>query len=289
MHLSVIGLLALAPLTAMSPVARDSVPNAVPASVPRVDGYTIAMRVTTTEAGNNPVQLTLKVAGDRVRIEMDGMMAAMGGGRGMGGMGGGEMGRGAFMLLQEGGKVAMILPSMPNPMGGGTGMGISLDVSAMTGGMGMGVPEASDVNVQVEDLGAGESIQGFPTRKYRLKQTYTTTGRGGGAQDVTTDVWMTTSIVGADAALRRFSESFASQYTAGSNARGVVDALSAKMPQGFPMKSVATERRGNSSVVTTMEVTELSKASFAAGDFEVPPTIQLIDMSAMMGGRGRGR
>jgi hypothetical protein len=284
MQLSALGLLTLVSLAALPLGDRD----ATPVPVPRVDGYTIAMRVTTTDAAADPVQMTLKVAGGSLRIEMDGIAASMGGGRG-GGSQADQMSRGAYMLLQDGGKVAMILPSMPNPMGGGMGMGVSMDVSALTGGMGMAVPEASNVNVDVEDLGAGESILGFPTRKYRLKQAYTTTGRGGGAQDVTTDVWMTTSISGADAALRRFSESFGSQYTAGSNARGVVDALSAKMPQGFPMKSVATERRGNGSVVTTMEVTELTKTAFSQSEFDVPSGIQLIDMNAMMGGRGRGR
>ena len=37
-----------------------------------------------------------------------------------------------------------------------------------------------------------------------------------------------------------------------------------------------------------LEVTQAGKTSFEESDFEVPPGIQVMDLGAMMGGRGRG-
>jgi hypothetical protein len=236
--------------------------------------------------------MTLKVAGDKVRLDLEdigSMMGGMGGGR-MSQMG--DMSKGAYILVQPNGKVAVIMPNAPNMRGGGTGMGISMDMSAMSSGMGMAVPEASDVKVVVEDLGSGGSIHGFPTRKYRIKQTYTATGGGAnspkGAQDVTSEAWFTTSIDGAVEGLKKFSESFGAQFGGGSSARGVVDELRGKMPQGFPLKMISTQVSGGKTTVTTMEVSQVTKTTFGPADLEVPSNIQLLDMSAMMGGRGRG-
>jgi hypothetical protein len=40
--------------------------------------------------------------------------------------------------------------------------------------------------------------------------------------------------------------------------------------------------------VGTVEVTKIDKTSFTNADFEVPAGLQVMDLSGMMGGRGRG-
>ena len=247
------------------------------------------MQISTDEAGSRgPANLTLKVAGDKMRVEMD-MSGMMGGGRGGGR--GGEMTAGAFMLLQPDGKVAVILPSMPNPMGGGMGMGMLMDLTAMRAGGrgGRGGPpiEVSDIKFDVTDLGAGEPILGHATHKYRFHETYKS-GSEATPHDVTSDAWFSTDLGGAEEGFRKFSESFGAQFGSGNAAKPLVDARRAKMPKGFPMKMVSTTAKAEGKTVTTMEVTRIGKMSFEASDFEVPAGIQVMDLGALMGGRGRG-
>jgi hypothetical protein len=204
----------------------------------------------------------------------------------MGGRAGGAMAEGAYMLLQDNGKIAMILPNMANPMGGGTGFGMTMDISSITGaarGRG-GMPEASDIQVDVADLGAGEAILGHPTHKYRITTKATVNGT---PSETVTDSWFATDLAGAEEGFKKFSKSFGAQFSGGA-AKGMQDAIASKMPKGFPLRSITNVTQSGKTSKTTMEVTQVGKATFEASDFEVPAGIQLMDMSGMMGGRGRG-
>ena len=199
---------------------------------------------------------------------------------------------GAFMLLQPAGNVAMPLPEMATPPSGGMGFGMVLDLASLQGGGrggrgGRGVPaDATDIQVTVDDLGAGEAILGHATRKYRIHETYAL--GSGGAQESTTESWFATDLAGAEEGFRKFSESFGAQFGSGNASKSLVDAKRAKMPKGFPLKSITTTAKPDGKTTTTMEATKVGKMSFDASDFEVPAGIQVMDLGAMMGGRGRG-
>jgi hypothetical protein len=245
-----------------------------------IDGYVIDMKITTE--GQTPpadIGMTLKVAGDKMRVEMD-LSRMMPGGGG----GNEEMMNGAYMLLQENGKMAMILPNMRNPMSGGTGFGMTMDISAIAGMAPQGgPPRANDVQVNVEDLGAGGQIAGHATRKYRIT---TKANVNGNPMETVSESWFATDLSGAEEGFKKFSSSFGAQFS-GNSAKEIQDAMMSKMPKGFPMRSVTEISEGSSKTKATMEVTRIEKSSFEGPEFEVPTGIQLMDMSGMMGGRGR--
>jgi hypothetical protein len=220
-------------------------------AVPRADGYTITMRVSPgTEA---PFTATFKTAGERMRLEAD--VSSIFGGRG------GAMMSGAYMLPKDDGKIVIVAPNVPN-MSGGTGMAMAMDLASMAGRMGGEPPKITDVTV--EDLGAGEAILGYKTHKYRVRQ-----------PDNTVEFWVA-DLPGTD--FKKFVTGFGARFS------GVDPRMAAKMPSGFAMKVVVT---GKDPVST--EVTRIEKTSFTDADFEVPAGMQVMDMSGMMGGRGRGR
>jgi hypothetical protein len=224
---------------------------------PRADGYVVMMKVTSGGEGNT---VTLKMAGEKMRLEGDvgGSMGSMG-----------NMGdtKGAFLLPTPDGKIVAVMPNMQNPMGGGMGFAVTIDVAALAGGR-RGAPPVN-VTPVIEDLGAGEKLIGHATRKYRIKDT-------GGSGYM--DIWLTTDLKGLD--FRKFVQAFGKQMS-GSDAR-----TWASVPEGFPLKTVTTSADNS---VTTMEVLSADKKSFAEADFEVPAGIQVLDLGGLMGGRGRGR
>jgi hypothetical protein len=221
-------------------------------STPRVDGYVITMRVS---GGPNAVgDVTFKTAGDKMRIEAD-ANSMMGGGRG------GLNAEGAYMLPGMDGNIIMVLPKMTNPMGGGTGFAVSVNPAGMMAARGAAPPPVGDVSI--DDLGAGESILGHATHKYRIKPAN---------PDEAVEVWIATDI---PLDYKKFASAFGARFT-GTDARMV-----AKIPNGFALKVVGK--------TGTMEVTKIDKASFDDSEFQVPAGIQVMDLSGMMGGRGRGR
>src|SRR5205085_12152457 len=115
----------------------------------------------------------------------------------------------------------------------------------------------------IEDMGAGETILGYKTHKYRIRQ-----------PDNTVEFWVA-ELPGTN--FKKFVTGFGAHFS------GVDPRMADKIPQGFALKVVVT---GKDPVTT--EVTKIEKTSFTDSDFEVPAGIQVMDMSGMMRGRGRG-
>jgi hypothetical protein len=263
-------LLAAVPLAVLPSVARD-----ISVAPPRVDGYVITMSGTSDMMGSSvPMTLTIKAAANKVRIEMD--MSAM-----MGANAGAEMMSGAFMLPQEDGRMAMILPNMQNPLGGGMGMGMIMDMQSMTGAMrDLGVSmQITDMKVNLENLGAGETILGRKTTKYRLTQTYQ---MGGKPYDGVSEIWTTADMRDAEAGLKKFQVTFGMNFVGAATSNEVKAELQAKTPPGFAMRTVVKMTTPEGTTNMKLEVTKAEKATFDAKEFEVPAGIQLMDMGQMM-------
>jgi hypothetical protein len=202
------------------------------------------------------------------------------------------------MLLRDDGKVTVVLPSQ--------GMAMAIDAQQMQGGMqmmrafGVEPPVVSNVTVDVTDLGAGEAILGFPTRKYRVRQQYsiTTSMRGQSRterHDDVSELWMTTAMPGFADGLEKFAETLGNAFGgAGQGASSeLAAAMAGKIPKGYPLKSVVksntTDANGQArTTTTTIEVLDVSKATLDASEFDVPAGIQVIDPMQMMRGRGSG-
>lgn len=266
-------LLALLPIAVLPNPTRDLSAR----QAPRVDGYVITMAVVAEGAGmTGPMQMTLKAAGSKLRIEMD-MSAVMGGA-------GGDMGpmmNGAFMLPQEDGRLAMILPNMQNPLGGGMGMGMIMDMQTMTGTLrDLGISmEITEMKVALEELGAGETIMGHKTKKYKMVQSYL---MGGKPYSGTTEFSMATDMTDAETGLKKFNDTFGKQFLGAATSKEVQAEMQAKTPPGFAMRTVVSMTTPDGPQTMKMEVTKAEKATIDEKDFEVPAGIQLMDMGAMM-------
>lgn len=265
-------LFAALPLAILPSVVQD-----VSLAPPRADGYVITMSITTEGAGMNaPLQMTLKAAGAKLRMEMD--FSAM-----MGGGGGAEsaMMSGVYVLPQDDGRMAMIMPNMQNPMSGGTGMGMIMDPQAMTSAarnLGAAVPTFSDLKMSVVDLGAGEAIAGRATRKYKVTQSYRIDDR---PFEGTTEVWMATDMADAEEALKKFG-AFGHQFVGAATSKDIQAEMDAKMPKGFALRTLVNMTTPDGPQSVRMETVKAEKATFDDKDFEVPAGIQLMDMAAMM-------
>ena len=265
----------------------------------RVDGYQITMKMTAempagempagTPAGPVQMDVVIKSTTDQLRVEMDFSKLASGGGGDMAAAG--AMMAGMYMLLRSDGKMVTVMPSM--------GMAMIADPSAILGGggglAGMGISTKVDTAagwLKITDLGAGERIAGYATRKFRAEVKYkeTVTVMGTTTADSTEsvyDLWVTTDASDALGALRKYSEKFGGSV--GSGNKEIFDAWTKKLPaNSVPLRTVGhmTTAKGKTSM--TLEVAEIKKATFEATDFDVPAGMQVMDMSAMMGGRGRG-
>ena len=247
MQLNTRALLGLIPATFVLPM-NTAVRTALPA-----DGYTITMKISSGGTANVG---TLKIAGDKMRLEAD-----VGSLMGRGGGGNAGMVAGAYMLPGADGKMIIVAPNAPN-MSGGTGMAISMDLAAMAARMGSTPPNVADATI--EDLGAGEPILGYKTHKYRVRQ----------GDNSTVEAWIA-DLPGID--FKKFATGFGARFS-GMDAR-----MAEKIPSGFALKVVMSGKDSG-----MIEVTKVEKTSFANADFEVPAGLQVMDLSGMMGGRGRG-
>jgi hypothetical protein len=266
-------LFAALPLAVLPSVVHD-----VSLAPPRVDGYVITMSITSEGAGMNaPINMTLKAAGTKLRMEMDfsAMMSAASGGVD------GAMMSGLYVLPQDDGRMAMILPNMQNPFGSGMGMGMIMDPQAMVGAVrdrGLSVPTFSDMKISVADLGVGESIVGRSTRKYKMTQSYLIDGK---QHEGVSEIWIATDMADAEVALRKFG-AFGNQFVGAATSKHVQAEMDAKMPKGFALRTLVTMTTPDGAQTVKMETVKAEKATFDDKEFEVPAGIQLMDMAAMM-------
>ena len=154
-----------------------------------------------------------------------------------------------------------------------------------------------DQSFSYEDLGAGETILGSKTHKYRLRQKYTMEMRVMGmrranTEESVTDHWIASSVKGVDdKAMRRWSKAF------GSGVKVTNPELAQQMEKfltesrgGMALKSVivATHSDGKKTETdtTTMEVVDVKAANHDAAIFTWPDSYTVTDMGQVLAGVG---
>lgn len=181
---------------------------------------------------------------------------------------------------------------------------VAMDPAALGGGMGamannpMVKMSVSDVSFRYKDMGAGEDILGYKTRRVRTWSTSTTSIKVTmlPEQKTTTtdssDMWIAT---GMDVDLRdveRWGRSFAMSMK---TSTPQVDAEMEKFfreygASGMPLKtvtwSVQTDKNGKTKATDeiTAEVTDLRIGAVDPSVFELPSDYEVMDMSKMMEG-----
>lgn len=196
--------------------------------------------------------------------------------------------KGTYMVVPGDARMLMVLPEEQqyyafNMEQLAAGMG-----SMMKAMGGMVKMTMSDVKIGVEDLGAGEKLHGYDTRRLRMTQSFTMTVSVLGRKTVTTSADTTESWVAP--ALKDVVNPFLRM----GNAAGAVDfgnpdyarqlkAANEKMAAGLPLRTVsravATDEKGKVTVTSmTMEVTNLQRGDVALAAFEIPPGYQEVPM-----------
>ncbi|HEY0972659.1 MAG TPA: hypothetical protein VGE02_16945 [Gemmatimonadales bacterium] len=220
-----------------------------------------------------------QVDGDRARVDLSsvkngGMMAS----------------EDAYVIVTDGGgRMIMVQPKERKYYSFTTEQMMAGMSGALKAAGGLLKMEMSNVKIDVEDLGAGEQIHGFDTRRLRMTQSLTMSVSVFGRKNVTTTTDTTTYWVAP--ALKQVQNPFLSS---GRSAAGMIDfgnpefraqlvAANAKLAVGAPLRtesrSVATDEKGKQSVtVTAMEVTKLERGDVPASVFEIPAGYEEVPM-----------
>lgn len=203
---------------------------------------------------------------------------------------GGMMGAGTYMITSSGkGTVTSVDPAKHQYMVIDIAqMGkAATDMQAAMGGMAK--IDIADVKVSLEDLGAGEPLDGYATYKYRLTQSYTMNMSVMGRtmrtpSSSTSDIWVAPQLdnimdpssrppsMAASGPMAELTTQLIAQY--------------AKMRKGLMLKRVTTTQGGtgmpvHTSTLTTT-ITNVKKASISPSVFEVPAGYTKVDMMDAM-------
>lgn len=277
-----------------------SIPLLFAAATPFADGmtYDFAIRSQSTRTGNKET-VTMSgrgtYAGDQAKIEITDAGAA-----GTTGMFGGK---GSYFIVKDGGKEMFLVdPSQKQYM--------AWDMAGLVGGMtkmmgamgGMVKMQMTDVHIDAQDLGAGETVQGYPTRHMRMVQNYTMTtsvfGRTSKTTNATTtEIYLSPTLKIANPFVTNSQAmSMTSDLFNNPDYKTQMMAAQAKMPKGgVPLKSVtttiSTDSKGKQeTTVSTMEMLNLHAGNIPASAFAIPKDYALVQMPSMTmaGGNGDG-
>jgi hypothetical protein len=235
-------------------------------------GYKYTVRVVVTE---NQQTLTAHVwaKGDKARVVLEG-----------GGANGSPLRHAGYLIARDSGKTIFMVDSTHRvyiPFGEGPG-------AMRPGAMGPAI-QASDVQVKAEELGTGEKILGYGTKRYRMTEDYTrTTGTRRARVHAVMEYWATRDLP-SYINPQFLSGLFAARSMARDDelSRQAAAAMRRLNP-GAVLKTVATttttEEGGTATQSTsTAEVTELAEAPVDDALLEVPPGYRMMTMPMPMG------
>ena len=278
-------------------VAAIALPLAFGAAVPLTDGmtYEFVMKSQSTRTGNKEVvQMRGRgtYAGDQAKIEILDASSTTGGSEMFGGKGG-------YFIVKGGGQeMYMVDPNQKQYM--------KWDIANMFAGMskmvnavgGMVKMQMSDVHIDAQDLGPGETLQGYPTHHVRMVQNYTLNvsvlGRSKKTTNQsTTDYYFAPSLRIANPFVSNSQQmAMMSQLDMFNNSDYMTQmkAANAKIPKtGVPLKTVttvvATDDKGKAeTTVTTMEMVNFHASNIPASAFAIPSDYKMVEMPNMSAG-----
>lgn len=284
--------------------AVAALPFVFAAALPVTDGmtYEFVMKSTSKQTKDKE-QITLRgkgtYAGDDAKLEILDAGLGAGGQESFGG-------KGTYFIVKDAGKeIYLVSPPDKTYM--------KWDIANMFAGMsklvnavgGLVKMQMSDITIKTEDLGAGETVQGFPTRHYRMVQNFTMSTSVLGRKSVsksesTTDYYFSPSIRIANPFVSNSQQmAMMSQLDVFNNPdyKSQLSAATAKLPQnGVPLKTVGTqvntdEKGKQEKITTVMEMLNFQKANVPASTFALPSDYKMIempDLNAGMSAKGSG-
>jgi hypothetical protein len=281
--------------------AAAALPLTFAAANPFTDGmtYEFQMRSQSTRTGNKE-QVTMRgrgtYAGDEAKIEILEAGSSTGGTETFGG-------KGTYFIVKGAGKeMYLVNPKDKQYM--------KWDIANMFAGMakmmnavgGIVKMQMSDVKIDAQDLGAGGTIQGYPTRHFRMTQNYTMTAKVFGRSSVTqnattTDYYFAPGLKVANPFVSNSDQmAMSSSMDIFNNPdfKNQMMAAQAKIQKsGIPLKTVtttvSTDGKGKTeTTVSTMEMINFTKANIPSSAFAIPSDYKMIEMPNMNMASGSG-
>lgn len=271
--------------------AAAAIPFVFAAALPVADGmsYEFVMKSTGKATGNKET-VTMRgrgvYSGDDAKIEILEAGSSAGGTEAFGG-------KGSYFIVKDGGKeMLLVVPKEKQYM--------KWDLANMMAGMGKMVNamgslvklQMSDVSIDAQDLGAGETVQGYPTRHVRMTQKYTVSASMFGKQsktrnESTVDYYFAPNLKIANPFVSN-SEQMAmmNQFDMFKNSdyQSQLAAAQAKLPKnGVPLKTVtttvSTDEKGKQETTTSvMEIVNFKSANIPKSEFVIPSDYKMIEM-----------
>lgn len=279
-----------------------SIPLVFAAATPFTDGMTYEFQIKSqsTRTGNKE-QVTMRgrgtYAGDEAKIEILEAGSSTGGSESFGGKGG-------YFIVKGGGKeMYLVSPKDKQYM--------KWDIANMFAGMakmmnavgGLVKMQMSDVKIDAQDLGAGETVQGYPTHHFRMTQNYTMTASVFGRSTKTTNATTTDYYFAPALKIANPFVSNSDQMAMASSMdifnnpdfKNQMMAAQAKIRKtGIPLKTVtttvSTDSKGKTeTTVSTMEMINFIKTNVPSSAFAIPSDYKMMEMPSMnMAGSGNG-
>jgi Domain of unknown function (DUF4412) len=272
--------------------AAAALPFVFAAAMPVADGltYEFVMKSTSKQTGNKE-SVTMRgrgtYAGDEAKIEILEASSATGGKETFGG-------KGTYFVVKNG-DMFLVNPSEKSYM--------KWDMASMFAGMGKVVNavgglvklQMSDIKINAQDLGAGETVQGYPTRHIQMVQNYTVSASMFGRKSVSrsetkTDYYFAPNLRIANPFVTNSEQMAAlSQLDLFNNPdyKNQMSAALSKLPKnGVPLKTVtttvSTDEKGKAETsVTTMEMINLQKTNIPGSAFAIPSDYKMIEMPSL--------
>jgi uncharacterized protein DUF4412 len=250
-------------------------------------GLTYEMKMTmqrtgSADAADSPPVMAGRgqYSGGNSRMDMDESMMPLG-----------IMGRGTYVIVRSGAHTELIVDPAKRQY-----FEINIDSMASFASNAQGAlgglvkMTTSDVTVDMQPLGPGETIQGYATKKYRLTSSATTTvsvlGRTRRSANTTTsDIWVAPQLTGL------FNPAPGAGGQMGGNSEGAQKyaAAYAKLGKGVPIKTVSQSREAGDkaspatmTMTMTMELLNIKQGHIDPSVFEVPAGYTKIDVTPIM-------
>ena len=263
------------------------------AAQPVADGmsYEFVMKSTSKATGNKET-VTMRgrgtFAGDDAKLEILEASAQSGGQEAFGG-------KGTYFIVRKGGaEMFLVNPSEKAYM--------KWDMVAMLAGMskimnavgGLVKMEISDVKIEAKELGAGPTVQGYPTKHIQMIQNYTVSARVFGRtsktrSETTTDYYFAPLRIANPFAANSEQMAMMAQFDMFNTPefKNQMAAAQAKMPKtGAPIrtetKMVSTDEKGKQETSTSiMEMTNFKAGNIPASAFAIPSDYTMTEMPNM--------
>lgn len=241
------------------------------------ESYSAAGKVLTQSVGK------VQVAGDRGRIDFAEVKGPSP-----------VMGKDGYILVHDGGATMYMVDTKQKQytkIDAKALGGMFSSLTSMTGGL-MKI-EVKNPSMSVRKLGAGESIIGYATEKWELKQAYTMSVKTFGfgtttTNESTTTMWMAPDLKAADLMnpFMDMARNLGGMFEGNKEWEEIVNGPARELPQTAALKvhsqQKTTDEKGKAQYsLSTMEVTEWTRGDVSASALEIPAGYKAIEMPNM--------